>query len=123
MNWLAHHEFGLGHKPFKLNHIDQVLSYDGKDINHWLASWLNYYDYALQFVEKDNVEVVIYEDFVNQPADLFKYLSSKLDMELKLDFDSKYDSSPHLERTNLSNNLIKKCTNLYQKYVDLRVIK
>jgi len=123
MNWLAHHEFGKGHKPFKLNHTDQVLNYHSTDINHWLASWLNYYDYALQFVEKDNVEVVIYEDFVNQPADLFRHLSSKLDMELKQDFDSKFESSSYPERTNLSNNLIKKCADLYQKYVDLGVIK
>jgi len=119
MNWLAHHEFGKGHKPFHLKHFDQVMAYESTDINHWLASWLNYYDYALQIAKKENTTIVIYEDFVEKPIEVFKSVSSKLGIELGAKTESKFKPSQYIDRANLNEDLIQECSKLYQKYVEL----
>ncbi len=53
MNWLAHHEFGLGHKPFRFENEDVVPGADPGEINYWLAIWNNAYRHVLGTADED----------------------------------------------------------------------
>lgn len=67
MNWLGHHEFGWGQKPF---------SFDGKSIpegdedglDYWLKVWNNYYQYLLSIVEDENLILLDYADYCKYPT-------------------------------------------------------
>ena len=47
MDWLAHHEFGLGHRPFRFVEADRTSTAPQPEmdsIDYWLDRWLDYYD-------------------------------------------------------------------------------
>lgn len=52
MNWLAHHEFGLGHKPFRFSD-EQGTAGDPAGINYWLAIWNSSYRHVLETADED----------------------------------------------------------------------
>ncbi|NND67906.1 MAG: sulfotransferase, partial [Halioglobus sp.] len=52
MNWLAHHEFGLGHRPFRFDETDSAPG-DPADINYWLSIWNNSYRHVLATADED----------------------------------------------------------------------
>ena len=45
MDWLAHHEFGGGHKPFRFG--SEPATGDSDTLDYWLDRWTDYYQYAL----------------------------------------------------------------------------
>ena len=45
MDWLAHHEFGGGHKPFRFG--SEPATGDPKTLDYWLDRWTEYYRHAL----------------------------------------------------------------------------
>ena len=45
MDWLAHHEFGGGHKPFRFG--SESATGDPQTLDYWLDRWLDYYWHAL----------------------------------------------------------------------------
>lgn len=47
MDWLAHHEFGGGHKPFCFDGEAGVVTGDVNTLDYWLDRWLDYYRHAL----------------------------------------------------------------------------
>jgi hypothetical protein len=47
MRWLAHHEFGLGHKPL-MTGTQYLQDMDPNQPNYWLAYWLGIYENLLQ---------------------------------------------------------------------------
>ena len=47
MDWLAHHEFGLGQKPFKFTDQTPLPQGDRDTLDHWLDLWINHYEAAL----------------------------------------------------------------------------
>ena len=47
MDWLAHHEFGLGHKPFRFPSTQNLPSGDLDSLDYWLDLWINHYREAL----------------------------------------------------------------------------
>ena len=63
MNWLGHHEFGLGQKPFVFDG-HSLEEQDRNVLNYWLERWVQYYT-ELQKIE--GVEVIAYESFLAAP--------------------------------------------------------
>lgn len=54
MNWLAHHEFGQGHKPFRFDGADKpAAEYDTGELNYWLSLWNACYRYLLETAGAD----------------------------------------------------------------------
>lgn len=45
MDWLAHHEFGGGHKPFRFD--SKPATGDPDTLDYWLDRWTDYYRHAL----------------------------------------------------------------------------
>ncbi|MGF1551139.1 MAG: sulfotransferase [Paracoccaceae bacterium] len=43
MGWLAHHEFGLGHKPFRFGRPPAAPDADPDGLDYWLGLWVDAY--------------------------------------------------------------------------------
>ncbi|WP_157994646.1 sulfotransferase [Peristeroidobacter agariperforans] len=48
MNWLAHHEFGLGHRPFAFPQTQRSTNYPPNCLNYWLERWCDTYTWLAQ---------------------------------------------------------------------------
>lgn len=67
MNWLGHHEFGRNQKPFRFNQTPERVSGSKDSMDFWLASWINYYRYALTLCHP-NTLLINYDDYCNHPG-------------------------------------------------------
>lgn len=68
MTWLAHHEFGLDHRPFGSPGVDGDP--DGAVPVHWLRQWVAVYDWVWRRAQADAVDPVFvgYELMCAEPA-------------------------------------------------------
>ena len=82
MNWLGHHEFGLNHKPFKLD-ADHNLNFPIGSLDYWVSSWVEYYSYVLQFVIEDrNLHIIDYSDLCSKPDRILQFACGLFDLAL-----------------------------------------
>lgn len=65
MTWLAHHEFGLDHRPFQFRR-DAPCPYPADTLNHWLHIWCETYEW-LERSKPSAALFVCYEDLCRQP--------------------------------------------------------
>ena len=79
MNWLGHHEFGLGQLPFNLSGSAPQQT-DRGQLNYWLERWMDYYNYAKTI---SNIQFIAYEDFVAQPTNVLERISTATSITLK----------------------------------------
>lgn len=57
MTWLAHHEFGATHKPFKLT--DATMHHvDSNTIDYWIERWIDAYSYLLEVTKNNQGNIV-----------------------------------------------------------------
>lgn len=63
MNWLGHHEFGAGQRPFHLPDAP-VSALDPMTLDYWLAAWTSVYDFLL----KQPLQVRARQHFVDYDA-------------------------------------------------------
>lgn len=66
MNWLGHHEFGLGHRPFRLD-TEPIPAYPADTLEYWLQLWCNVYGW-LERSRPSAAVFVSYEDLCLRPA-------------------------------------------------------
>ena len=78
MDWLGHHEFGEGERPFIFNGKGGQTGAE-KDLNFWLERWVNYY---LQIEVQENLFLIRYEDFLQNPKGVLNLFQSKLSITL-----------------------------------------
>ena len=78
-NFLGHHEFGLGHKPFWLTDKfkERVERYNKDQIEYWIAVWINYYQYLLE-QHAEQVHLICFEDLIQEPARVYNYVSDTI---------------------------------------------
>ncbi len=85
MDWLGHHEFGLGHKNFKFNDQNENIISDTNSIDYWIKLWINFYEYILLLTSKSNynkrIVFVNYDELCNNKKN---YLDKIYDL-VKLD--------------------------------------
>ena len=79
MNWLGHHEFGLGQLPFNLSGAAPQQT-DRGQLNYWLERWIDYYNYAKTI---SNIQFIAYEDFVARPKEVLERISTATGITLK----------------------------------------
>lgn len=72
MNWLGHHEFGKGHKPFEFG--NGLVEGDVDTMDYWLKVWINYYQYLLTIPEE--YYLMDYEDFLTKPEQFLRTVAS-----------------------------------------------
>jgi hypothetical protein len=80
MDWLGHHEFGLGQKPF-LFEGNSIPEGNKEDLDYWLRLWLMYYEYALK---QDHSKVVFidYDTFCLHPNLQIERVLSEMELSL-----------------------------------------
>lgn len=65
MTWLGHHEFGLGHRPFRLKE-SACCPYAMDTLNYWLHEWCEVYSW-LAHSRPEAALFVCYEDLCSRP--------------------------------------------------------
>lgn len=82
MSWLAHHEFGIDHRPFiwgkKLGN-----SFKKDTLDYWLAQWIGVYEFLLEQYNADDTQVIFlgYETLCEQKETVWPKLLSILDLD------------------------------------------
>lgn len=85
MNWLGHYEFGLNQKPFHFDDNDtfrRLNIVDKMDLNFWLLSWKNYYEYAVT-LDLPHTFFFGYEEFCSSPETVLNQLFDVLHIDTK----------------------------------------
>jgi hypothetical protein len=90
MNWLGHHEFGLGQLPFNLSGAAPQQT-DRGQLNYWLERWMDYYNYAKTI---SNIQFIAYEDFVAHPKKVLERISTATGIELKTEGVALFQKAP-----------------------------
>ena len=90
MNWLGHHEFGLGQLPFNLSGAAPQQT-DRGQLNYWLERWMDYYNYAKTI---SNIQFIAYEDFVARPKEVLERISTATGIELKTEGVALFQKAP-----------------------------
>jgi hypothetical protein len=82
MGWLAHHEFGLAHKPFRLDRQSrcEASPHEVASINYWLERWLEAYAWLLEN-RPDTSILVCYEDLCGDPS-VWDRMIERLELEV-----------------------------------------
>ena len=118
MNWLGHHEFGLGYKSFNLS--EQANKYDKFSANFWLASWVSYYSYVKQFLMDENLYLIDYNDLLNHPKELLSSLNNKVDTSLQTEHLKPFHN-PSKSVEGLDENLKSKALELYSELLSYKL--
>jgi hypothetical protein len=90
MNWLGHHEFGLGQLPFNLSGASPQQT-DRGQLNYWLERWIDYYNYAKTL---SNIQFIAYEDFVARPKEVLEGISTATGIALKTEGVALFPKAP-----------------------------
>lgn len=116
MNWLGHFEFGLNQKPFDLNNtatFEAMQSIDKTELDFWLLSWKNYYEFVLQQPE-DAALLFCFEDFCSAPDSVLNELFPLLGLpEIKNKI--KPFIPPSKKVSGYSESILHDCQDIYQR--------
>jgi len=109
MNYLGHHEFGLGHKSWHLSKdFDNPFSLD-----YWLEQWLLFYSKLInEYSNNKSVFFISYERFC-ESNELQKKLLEMLNIKYSNDF--LFEMSKKKIEKNYDQNLLNKCFILENK--------
>lgn len=66
MTWLAHHEFGADHRPFRFGEDAPPPQLPSDDLNYWVELWVNTYSFVLQQLPEQCM-LVSYDQLCQQP--------------------------------------------------------
>ncbi len=120
MNWLGHHEFGLNHKPFQLKSTGKP-KYSIETLNYWVYSWIDYYKYVLDFLDKDDkLYIIDYKDLCVKPDKIIGFISDSLNIEIN-SLDLKPYKPPLKEFSEVDSDLINKSKEIYNKLLAKKV--
>ena len=83
MDWLAHHEFGEGHKPFRFAGREGSPVAQGGNpdsLEYWLDRWLDYYEHALT-VDPQGVLFVAHDMWSSRPQEVLDAVMEEVGAE------------------------------------------
>lgn len=77
MTWLAHYEFGAGHRPFIWG---AGAGFSRETVDYWLAQWVGAYEYLLCMADKPDLKLVFveYENLCRSPSTVWTMLQQKI---------------------------------------------
>ena len=84
MNWLAHHEFGLGHKPFQFSTTTQLPTEDPNTLDHWLRLWINHHQEVLA-LDNHRLHLVSYEAYCAHPQAVLQAIVEETHMDARME--------------------------------------
>lgn len=110
MDWLGHHEFGHGQRPFVLGGVGNHKG-DPKDLNYWLVRWLNYYS---KVHLSENTFVLTYEDFLETPTSTLRAISAALGITINLADTKNFNKAP-VSVEHVNQALLSEANALYEQ--------
>ncbi len=116
MNWLGHYEFGLNQKYFDLGSDKIWEPFEKYSANYWVAMWINYYSYLIQFLSDPKLILVNYNDLAERPKKLKSEICKSLNIYLNVESVGQYKSKrPNiLEKAEIDETLKQKADELYE---------
>jgi len=119
-NYLGHHEFGLGHRPFLLmkDFIENRGRYSTDSINYWITVWINYHEYLFENFD-DKFMLVCFEDLINDPNRVFNYVKNNLQVDAVLESDKRHSPTTY-SNVQCDSNIQDKANGIYQKLNELK---
>lgn len=120
MDWLGHHEFGLGQRPFSLIGRDlEKVQEKSEHLNYWISEWIQYYN---RIKNLDSITLLSYEKFVQDPKGTLEAISDATTVSLNTEnvkvFDKKErdvkveESDLYTEAMSVYKLLYKRCLNV-----------
>jgi hypothetical protein len=79
MDWLAHHEFGLGHKPFRFEFGVEALG-NPDTLDYWLDRWVDFYTHALE-VDQHRMLWVSHEMWSGRPVEVLQAVMAQAELD------------------------------------------
>ncbi len=115
MTWLAHHEFGLDHRPFRFTGSGSFTAsiYDPNEIDYWLEVWRDTYRWLETSAPEDAV-FVCYEDLCADRA-IWSRLADLAGVDGGRDTDEPFRRGGRAETTASSPGLLAQCSEVYQR--------
>lgn len=121
MDWLGHHEFGLGQRPFALTGRGLGVNQEEPEhLNYWISEWISYYS---RIRNLENITLLSYEKFVQDPQGTLEVISTATTIDLDTENVKVFDKKPrevkddesalHAQAQSLYKLLHKKCLNVY----------
>ena len=113
MDWLAHHEFGLGQKPYRFPTTSNLPKGNPMELDYWIESWINHYQEALD-IDDHNVHFISYEAYCERPDEVFNYLVEACGIHLPMASYSPFENArraegvANQERLGIANQLYHK---------------
>jgi hypothetical protein len=123
MNWLAHHEFGMGHKPFRFDVASgSPATYQPDEINYWLTIWNDSYQFILKTASNDSY-FLCFEQLCEQTTEEVAQLYAFADIPHDNNIESTaFRLPPEKAAENIDPNLVSKCDQTYQEMVQRRAL-
>ncbi|MAD59906.1 MAG: hypothetical protein CMH49_00130 [Myxococcales bacterium] len=131
MNWLSHHEFGLGHKPFSFAqdsaHTQGEISSESTDphsLTYWLIRWIEAYSYVESVLAEPRYQsqilIVEYDALSSEPSkvlsNIFSYLDLAIEQKEVLALAERFKVVPkRAERKSVDPSLLNKAEGLYRR--------
>jgi len=121
-NSLGHHEFGLNLKTFDLGNKElnaKLNSFNPMELDYWLVSWLNYYDYLFSQYS-DKWLLVDFQDLCSHPTELMQRITKAWELPSSFSTLEAYQAPIYeLNEANCTANLLERCKDLYLKFKPL----
>lgn len=119
MDWLGHHEFGLGQRPFSLTGRESsIVQAKPEHLNYWISEWIQYYN---RIKNLDGITLLSYEKFVQDPKGTLEAISQATTIALNtenVEVFNKQDrevlveeNDLHAEAAQLYKSLHQRCLN------------
>ena len=110
MNWLAHHEFGANHKPFRFYGAGPAGD-PTRDLGYWLQLWQKTYDYAARTAPRQAI-FVCYETLCDETDQVWPHLCNRLDLPTQVPAHT-FRRATQSAQADAPADLLKKCQTLY----------
>ena len=114
-NYLGHHEFGLGQKPFFFDSVlsEKLKHQDKSTFDFWLLSWLNYYKHVVDNHLNDLL-LISFKDLCERPEIVYPQINKYLGLYNHNEFPSAY-RPPSYVIPSYSDDLLQQCMLIYEK--------
>lgn len=124
MNWLGHYEFGLNQKYFHLNNEEAGQDFEKDSLNFWLAIWINFYSYLLQFLTDPKLYLVHYDDLAKTPCELKHKLAACFDIHMECEprkpFKANKTYTTDLDM--VDDKLLNRANEIYEKLIHHKIM-
>ncbi len=116
-NYLGHHEFGLGHKPFLLDDLGNKIFNSSAldDINYWLLQWKKYYRY-IKDNSFNNLHLIAFEDIIKHPEKIYQKVLEKIQLSSTIE-TKQYKPKSHTT-SNVDQILLQSCQRIYDTLLE-----